>query len=69
MVIRHPAVVGCERGSRDAFGETFSGYDGAEHWGLQWGTSIMQKGIASVTHRAIVKSLAAVAAQLSLRSA
>ena len=42
--IRHPAVAGRERGTRDAMVESFFGYDGAEHWELQWDTSIQRKG-------------------------
>ena len=42
--IRHPAVAGHERGTRDAMAESFFGYDGEEHWELQWDTSIQRKG-------------------------
>ena len=40
---RRPAVAGRERGARDAMAESWFGYDGEEHWELQWDTSIMQK--------------------------
>ena len=37
-------MAGRERGTRDAIAESWFGYDGAEHWELQWDTIIMQKG-------------------------
>ena len=43
-VIRRPAVAGRERGTRDAMAASWFGYDGAEHWELQWDTSFMRLG-------------------------
>ena len=43
-VIRRPAVAGRERGTRDAMAASWFGYDGAEHWELQWDLSFMRLG-------------------------
>ena len=64
-LIRHPAVAGSERDTRDAMAESWFGYDGAEHYELEWDVSMQNAELILMALRGGAKSLAAVAARLS----